>query len=110
MPNNIAVIGDSDFISGFGALGCSLYSVDDKSDLRSVFSQVIEAKFSFIFILENCAAKIMDLIEAYQEKAHPLITVLPDFRRDLDLSKNLLGRLAVKAVGKDISEDITYGA
>ena len=102
MPNNIAVIGDSDFISGFKALGCTLYPVDERTDLRSVFTKIIEQDFSFIFILESLALKIMDLIEQYSQNTRPLIIPLSDFRHDLSLSENLLSRLTVKAVGKDI--------
>jgi vacuolar-type H+-ATPase subunit F/Vma7 len=103
MPNNIAVIGDEDFISGFKTLGCALYLVDEKIDVRVVFSKVIEANFLSIFILESYALKITDLIEEYGQKSHPLIIPMPDFRKDLSLSDNLLSRLTIKAVGKDIS-------
>lgn len=104
MPNNIAVIGDQDFISGFKTLGCTLYFVDEKTDLRDVFSKVMEANFLCIFILESYALKIMDLTEEYSQKSHPLIIPIPDFRKDLSLSDNLLSRLTIKAVGKDISQ------
>ena len=103
MPNNIAVIGDTDFISGFKALGCTLYPVDEKMDVRSAFNQATEASFSFIFILESYALKIMDLLDEYREKLRPLIIPLPDFRGDLTLSEYLLSQFTIKAVGKDIS-------
>lgn len=102
MPNNIAVIGDADFISGFKALGCTLYPIDDKTDVRPVFEQAIEANFPFIFILESYALKIIDLINQYQEKSRPLIIPLPDYRGDLFLSEDLLSQFTIRAVGKDI--------
>ena len=102
MLNNIAVIGDNDFILGFKSLGCALYPVDEKTDPRSVFTKVIEQGFPFIFILESLALKIMDLIEQYSQKTQPLIIPLSDFRQDLSLSENLLSRVTIKAVGKDI--------
>ena len=102
MPNNIAVIGDHDFIAGFKALGCELYPVDDKTDLHSMFTNLIKQDFSFIFILETFALKIMDLIEGHNQDVRPLIIPLSDFRQDLLLSENLLSRLTIKAVGKDI--------
>jgi vacuolar-type H+-ATPase subunit F/Vma7 len=106
MSNHIAVIGDRDFISGFSALGCILYPVDEKTDLRSLFTEVIEANFFCIFILESYALKIMDLLTQYQEQSHPLIIPLADFRKGLSLSDNLLSRLTIKAVGQDIMPGI----
>jgi len=103
MPNNIAVIGDRDFISGFKALGCTLYPVDDKMDVRLVFNQTVEANFSFVFILESYTLKIMDLLQQYREKPRPLIMLLPDFRKDLSCCEDLLSRFTIRAVGKDIS-------
>lgn len=103
MPHNIAVIGDRDFISGFKALGCTLYPVDDKRDMRLAFNQAIEANSSFIFILESYALKIMDLLQQYREKSRPLIIPLPDFRQDLSGLKDLLSQFTIRAVGKDIS-------
>jgi len=103
MPHNIAVIGDKDFISGFKALGCRLYPVDEKMDVRLAFHQAIEADSSFIFILESYALKIMDLLPQYQEKSHPLIIPLPDFRQDLSYTEDLLSQFTIRAVGKDIN-------
>lgn len=102
MPNHIAIIGDKDFISGFKAGGCVLYPVDDKTDLRAMFTELIEANFLCIFILESYALKIMDCLQQYKEKSRPLIIPLPDFRRDLSLTENLLSRLTIRAVGQDI--------
>ena len=106
MPNNIAVIGDRDFISGFSALGCTLYPADEKTDLKHVFTEVVEADFLCIFILEKYALKIMDLLEQYREEPRPLIIPLADFRKDLSLGDGLLSHLTVKAVGRDITQGI----
>lgn len=103
MPNNIAIIGDSDFISGFKALGYVLYAVDDKTDIRAVFTEVLKSDFLCIFILESLALKIMDLIGQYTQVARPLIVPLPDFRQDLYVSEDLLSRLTIRAVGQDIT-------
>lgn len=102
MYNNIAVIADTDFLSGFKALGCSLYPVDDKTKLRDIFNEAAESNFLFIFILENFASKIMDLIEQYSQVSHPIIIPLPDFRKDLSLTEDLLSRLTKRATGTDI--------
>lgn len=99
----IAVIGDDDFISVFKALGCACYTVDEKSDIRQVFLDVVEAHFLCIFIVERYALKIMDLIDQYREKSRPLIIPLSDFRGNLSLSEDLLSRLTIRAVGKDIT-------
>jgi vacuolar-type H+-ATPase subunit F/Vma7 len=106
MPNHIAIIGDSDFIMGFKSLDCALYPVEEKTDLRAIFQEVIEADFLCIFVLETCAIKIMDLLEQYREKTRPLIIVLPDFRADLSLTEDLLSRLTIKAVGRDITQGV----
>jgi V/A-type H+-transporting ATPase subunit F len=104
MSNNIAVIGDKDFISGFKALGCVLYPVDETTDLQSLLTKVIEENFLFIFILEKYALRLKDLFKQYSQRARPLIIPLSDFRADLSLTENLLSDLTVKAVGKDIME------
>ena len=104
MSNNIAVIGDSDFITGFKSLGCALYPVDDKTDLRRLFEEIVEADFPFVFILEGYALKIKDLLKQHSQKIRPLIIPLPDFRGDLSFTEDLLSQLTIRAIGQDITE------
>jgi len=102
MPNQIAVIGDSDFILGFKALGCAPYAVEEGADLRKLFGDVVKDNPLCIFILEDYALKIMDLIEQYSQASRPMIILLPDFRQELSVTEDLLSRMTIRAIGQDI--------
>jgi vacuolar-type H+-ATPase subunit F/Vma7 len=106
MPNHLAIIGDSDFISGFKSLGFILYPVDAKTDARSTFSAALKEDFLCIFILESYAAEVRDLLEEYNQAIRPMIIPLPDFRADLNFNEDLLSRLATRAIGQDITQGV----
>lgn len=102
MSNHIAIIGDEDFIEGFKSLGIALYTVEEITDMRRLFNEIMADGFLCIFILESYALKIMDLLQQYSEKTRPLIILLPDFRGDLSLNEDLLSQLTIRAVGQDV--------
>jgi len=102
LSKDAAIIGDHDFITGFKALGWSLYPVDEKEDLEAVFKKAVEEGFLCIYILEDLARKISGLLEEYKEKTKPLIFILPDFRKDLGLTDKTLSELTKKAIGQEL--------
>lgn len=103
MRNSFAVIGSSDFISGFKVTGGEIYKIDDPVSLPSVFQEVANMDFFCIFIEEECARKIMNIIRHYAEKPYPLIIpVAGKETGDVSLTEQILTELTIKAVGKDI--------
>ena len=106
MPDNtFAIIGDSDFISGFKAAGFALYETSDEATkIKEAFSDVVSKGFAVCLILESYATKIKDVIDEYRDKSIPVVVPLADFRYKMNLAQELLRQATIEAVGSDITE------
>lgn len=89
MKNNIAFIGSLDQIAIFKVACCDVYEPQGQEDTRVVFSKLLSL-YKIIFITNNYAQFVLDIIKDYSDKVYPLILVLPTSKND---SEGLLKQL-----------------
>ena len=68
MAKNIAVIGDSESIKGFAAIGMDIYPCDDNENAPHLFRKIADGdNYAVIFITEDQrTGDIGDMITAWQ--------------------------------------------
>ena len=68
MAKNIAVIGDSESIKGFSAIGMDIYPCDDNENAPHLFRKIADGdNYAVIFITEDQrTGDIGDMITAWQ--------------------------------------------
>ncbi len=101
----IAVIGGSDSVIGFKALGLDTYAVDSGSEARSVLHEITkprEDEYAIIYIEETMAAHIMPDIRKFNERPSPAIILIPGRDGPIGLGQSALKEAVEKAVGSDI--------
>lgn len=102
----IAVIGGSDSVIGFKALGLDTFPVDNseqaKHTLRDITRTAEGDEYAIIYIEETMAADMLPDIKKFDEKPSPAIILIPGRDGPIGLGQSALKEAVEKAVGSDI--------
>jgi len=103
----IAVIGGSDSVIGFKALGLDTFAVDGAEAARKALRKATKPmengdEYAIIYIEETMAKEILPEISKYQEKPSPAIILIPGRDGPIGLGLSALKEAVEKAVGSDI--------
>jgi len=72
----IAVIGDKDLILAFKAIGMDVFSASNKDEAEKMVKKLAK-DYAIIFITEDLAEQIDQLLMKYKVKAYPAIIPIP---------------------------------
>ncbi len=97
-----AVIGDSASVSGYAALGLSVFRETDPVKVKKLISRLAASDFAVIFITEPAAALVGDTIEKYRSSRLPSIVLIPAVDGNTGEGMRSLHEAVEKAVGSDI--------
>lgn len=103
----IAVIGGSDSVIGFKALGLDTFPVDNAESARKALREATRPveggdEYAIIYIEESMAQHIMPEISKFQEKPSPAIILIPGRDGPIGLGLSALKEAVEKAIGSDI--------
>lgn len=112
MAKNIAVIGSSDSVSYFKAIGCDVYETEGGKLSEEQFLKVVEKKYKIILVTEEVFHKYKDIIRKRTQRTFPVVSIIPDVRgARWEAGKPIpegvafeeLRMAVVRAVGQDIA-------
>ena len=99
----IAIIGSSDAISGFKAVGVKAIGVKSIQDCQEKFASAFNSsEYGIIFITEDWADKIKNFLNELPAKALPSIVAIPTQSGSTGAGLANLKRIVEQAVGSDI--------
>lgn len=102
MKTKIAAIGDKDIMLIFKAIGADVHPVTQHSQAASKIKQLAREGYGIIFITENIAAELDQLIKSYSDKFLPSIVVIPGLGERNNYALKRLRQAIIKAVGIDV--------
>lgn len=97
-----AVIGDSASVSGFAALGFSVFRETEPERISKLISRLAVNDFAVIYITEPAAALVNDIINKYRSSKLPSIVLIPAIDGNTGEGMRSLHEAVEKAVGSDI--------
>lgn len=97
-----AVIGDRESVSGFAALGLSVFPESEPEKVSRLISRLAQNDFAVIFITEAAAARVYDTIVRYRNTKLPAIILIPGITGNTGEGMRNLHESVEKAVGSDI--------
>ena len=98
----IAAVGDRDSVLGFKALSIDVYPVtNDEEAARTVFALARE-EYAVIFITEQTAEMIPEMISRYDAQPYPAIIPIPSNQGGTGMGMAQLKKNVEKALGADI--------
>lgn len=98
----IAVIGDKDSILGFKALGVNTFPVTSAEAAAQTLKELARKRYGIVFITEQVAEPIQDLIDELSTRMLPSIVLIPNNAGTLGLGMQRIKRNVEKAIGADI--------
>lgn len=102
----IGVIGDKQSVSGFVAVGLSVFPCDDLEKARSTFHRLAECgEYAILYITENYCKDMSKDLEKYMDLRLPAIIPIPGMDGGYGVG---VGR-SRKAVERAVGVDIIYG-
>jgi vacuolar-type H+-ATPase subunit F/Vma7 len=103
MEGKIAVLGDTDFVMPFSALGVDTYAVGlAAGDIGENAKKIIGEKYALIVVAENIAPAADEVFSAYQGAPTPCIVAVPFTRQSEGFAAEALGNVLKMATGIDI--------
>lgn len=103
MKYKIAIIGSSDAVSGFKAVGCEALVVKTPEEAQEKVQMVYDSnEYATVFITEDWADKIRDFLTELPAKALPSIVAIPSQSGSTGAGMAQLKTIVEKAVGSDI--------
>ncbi|WP_297955842.1 V-type ATP synthase subunit F [uncultured Ruminococcus sp.] len=97
-----AVIGDSASVSGFAALGLSVFRETEPEKITKLISRLAANDFAVIYITEPAAALVSNTIAKYRSSKLPSIVLIPAIEGNTGDGMRALHEAVEKAVGSDI--------
>jgi len=106
MEGKIAVIGDTDFVMPFSALGLDTYTTaETPDDITENAKKIIEGKYALVVVAENIAPMTEEAFSIYQNTPTPCIVVVPFTTESQGFATQALGEAIKMATGINILED-----
>jgi len=102
MHGNIAVIGDSDSIIGFKAVGFRTIGVKNSAEVAAAVESLVEEKCCVIFITEQALEGAEAILDIYREYTVPAIIPIPGRVGRTGSGMQNLVRNVERALGTDI--------
>ncbi len=100
--HKVAVIGDTASVSGFAALGLSVFCETDGARIAKLINRLAANDFAVIYITEPAAALAADTIKKYRSSRLPSIVLIPAIEGNTGDGMRALHEAVEKAVGSDI--------
>lgn len=98
----VAVIGDTASVSGFAALGLSVFRETEPDKITKLISRLAANDFAVIYITEPAAALVSDTIKKYRSSKLPSIVLIPAIEGNTGDGMRGVHEAVEKAVGSDI--------
>jgi V/A-type H+-transporting ATPase subunit F len=98
---DMAIIADKETGLAFGSMGLKALHAETVEETRNVLKDASK-KYKIIFVTENLAQGVTDIITEYATQTLPIIIEVPSFEGTVGLGKKKMKRITERAVGADI--------
>ncbi len=103
MAKHIAVMGDSESIKGFGAIGLDIYPCEVNEEAAQLFRKIADSdSYAVIFLTEELFAITEKERKRYEEKQTPAVIPIPGVKGNTGIGSKRLSSFVEQAVGSDI--------
>ncbi len=103
MAYKLAIIGSGDAVLGFKAVGIDAIAVKTKEEAQNKVKEVYDSEnYATLFITEDWADQIEELLDSLPPKALPAIVAVPSQAGSTGAGLANLKKIVEQAVGSDI--------
>ena len=104
--SKIAVLGDTDFVMPFSALGLDTFAVGQTAgDITENARKIIEDKYALVVVAENIAPAVEEIFSTQASSPTPCIVVVPFTTESTGFATRALGEALKMATGINILQN-----
>lgn len=100
--DRIAVLGDTESVLGFRALGFDVFPADTAEAARPILHRLAREQYPIVYLTEQLAVGLRYEIARYQAQATPAIILIPGKEGSLGIGMDGIKTAVERAVGSDI--------
>ncbi|MBN2456057.1 MAG: hypothetical protein JXB29_05910 [Sedimentisphaerales bacterium] len=101
MEGKIAILGESDFVSAFSALGTDTFTAENSEQALDNAKKILENKYALIVVCESTMPLVEEIFAARQNAPLPCILVVPFTGETKGTAAKALGKVLKMATGID---------
>jgi V/A-type H+-transporting ATPase subunit F len=105
MQGKIAVLGDTDFVMPFSALGVDTYTTTSSKQIRESAGKIIDGSYALIVVAENVATVADEVFSEYEGDATPCVVVVPFTTESEGFATEALAKVLKLATGVNILQN-----
>ena len=98
----IAIVGDKDSVLAFKILGVDVYISLDAQEARKIIDRISKENYGIIFVTEQVAKDIPEIIKRYNSELIPAIILIPSNKGSLNIGLANIDKNVEKAIGSNI--------
>jgi len=102
MTYKIGVIGDKGSTMPFKLFGFDVVFAQAANEIRSSLVNMAKGEYAVVFITEDAASHVMDVIEPLKEKMLPAVVLIPNHSGSQGIGLAEIQKNVEKAVGMNI--------
>lgn len=103
MESKVAVLGGTDFVMAFSALGLDAFAVEDQAEaVRQSAEEILKERYGLVVVAENVAKYADEVFCETARDATPCVVIVPFLTESKGIATKSLGRLIKIATGIDI--------
>ena len=101
MFDRVAIVGESDLVFPFRALGVRIFSPKNVDAAREILEEIAEENFALCFLHDRFYEALTEEREALARKFCPVVVGYSDYRKITDYLEEMMREMAIKATGSD---------
>jgi V/A-type H+-transporting ATPase subunit F len=110
VEGKVAVLGDTDFVMPFSALGLDTYPVGEQANaVQTAAKEILAGRYGLVVVAENIAPLAEDVFAVEQDKPVPCVVVVPFATESEGFAVRALGMVLKMATGINILQSNQSG-
>ena len=101
MFDKMAIVGESDLVFPFKALGVRIFSPKNVDEAREILAEIEKENFALCFLHESFYEALAEEREVLAQKFCPVVVGYSDYRKITDYLEKVMKEMAIKATGSD---------
>lgn len=103
MESKVAVLGGTDFVMAFSALGLDAFAVEaDAESVQEGAAEILKQRYGLVVVAENVAEYADEVFGETSRDATPCVVIVPFLTESKGIATKSLGRTLKIATGIDI--------
>lgn len=98
----IGVLGDSESVLGFKALGLDVFPADRVEEAREILHRIAKENYAVVYLTEQYAAQMEADVAHYKDAMTPAVILIPGKGGSLGIGMEQVKKSVERAVGADI--------